>query len=351
MPRETVRVHRETVRVHSGTVHLYSGTVHLYSGTVHLYSGTVHVRSETVHVRSDAVHVRSDAVHVRSEAVRVGSPAAHAHSLDAQPNSLGVRVDSLAVQGDSPAVRMRRAPSHVEFSIPTADTGVLLVSDSGYIVVVRPLNGLCGVGTVDPSQAFVTIVRSDGTSVGRLTAADILTKHDIDLSGGHFAGSSLDPRLASAERELLVFAVAGQERRVDLASAKLLDPKENVLSSPVVFADAAPREREYSKDPFGEMSSVHLKSEEFLSRERGLPLPSYPVIAQKALVAGPVWVEVIVFEYGEVVAVRATRLPFGLSAGAVAAVRQWRFRPLQVDGKRVKYNGEVAIHFEHEVVQ
>jgi len=148
---------------------------------------------------------------------------------------------------------MRRAPSQVEFSIPTADTGVLLVSDSGYIVVVRPLNGLCGVGTVDPSQAFVTIVRSDGTSVGRLTAADILTKHDIDLSGGHFGG--------------------------------------------------------------------------------------------------PVWVEVINSEYGEVVAVRATRGPFGLSAGAVAAVRQWRFRPLQVDGKRVKYNGEVAIHFEHEVVQ
>lgn len=237
-----------------------------------------------------------------------------------------------------------------EFVIPAADTGTVFVSDSGrYIVIVHPLDGFCHYADVDPAGTFVTIFRSDGTVVGRLTAADVLTMNDISHFKSEFAG--VTSRLDGEEYELLVLTIAGYERRIDLASAKLLDEKLNVIAQPVVFIDAAARERPYPSDAFDDTSSVHLSPREFLALARDTPLPPYPEIARKVHIAGTVWVEVIVSEYGDVIAARATNLPFGPTKAALDAVRQWRFRPLQVHGRRVKYNGEVAFHFEHRVVR
>lgn len=235
-----------------------------------------------------------------------------------------------------------------EVSIPIADVGELLVSDSGSIVIVRPLQGMCHSQLIDAAQAFVTIVRSDGTLVGRLTAGDVLTAHDIANQGRTVDTSSW---IESEAPGVLILSIEGQRQRIDLDSATMLDPKRNVLPEPVVFAEAVPHKCK-GLESAGDSSAVHLASTELLSRAlQGEPLPPYPEIARKANIAGVVCVQVTVSEYGEVLAARAKPFPFGVSDAALAAVRQWRFRPLRADGKGVKFDGEVAIHFEWKVVQ
>jgi TonB family protein len=234
-----------------------------------------------------------------------------------------------------------------EFSIPVDDDGSVLVSDSGYVAIVRPLRSGC-YGSVEAAHAVVTIIRPDGSTVARLSVADILTKSDIANAGYEF--DSVTPSFDGEEDATLVLAFAGGKRRIDLVSAKLLDEKVDLIPGPGVFVDAAVRNRPYPTALFDEMSSVRLTSQELRTLARDEPLPSYPEVAIKARIAGPVWVEVVVSEYGEILASRATQLPFGLSESALAAVRNWRFRALQLDGKHVKYHGEVAIHFERNVV-
>ncbi|HEY2321988.1 MAG TPA: energy transducer TonB [Thermoanaerobaculia bacterium] len=235
-----------------------------------------------------------------------------------------------------------------EFSIPVDDDGTVLVSDTGYVAIVRPLRSGC-YGSVEAAHAAVTVIRPDGSTVARLSVADILTKSDIANAGDEF--DIVTPSFDSEESAILVLAIAGHTRRIDLASAKLLDEKVDLIPGPGVFVDAATRNRPYPSALFDEMSSVPLTSQELRALARDELLPSYPDVAIKARIAGAVWVEVVVSEYGEILAARATQLPFGLSESALATVRKWWFRPLQVHGKHVKYHGEVAIHFERKVMR
>ncbi|HWS71909.1 MAG TPA: energy transducer TonB, partial [Thermoanaerobaculia bacterium] len=70
-----------------------------------------------------------------------------------------------------------------------------------------------------------------------------------------------------------------------------------------------------------------------------------PDLARKARIEGPVWMEVTVDEKGRVVCTRTNGLPFGITAAAEKAMRQWRFEPYILDGKAVAVTSEIAWHF------
>ncbi len=64
-----------------------------------------------------------------------------------------------------------------------------------------------------------------------------------------------------------------------------------------------------------------------------MPKPAYPFELRKAYVQGLVWVAFIVDREGrtaDVIALSGEQPAF--SAAAIAAVRQWRFRPARIDG-------------------
>jgi hypothetical protein len=59
-----------------------------------------------------------------------------------------------------------------------------------------------------------------------------------------------------------------------------------------------------------------------------------------------VLVDVVVSETGNVLCTRHSALPFGVAEAANAAAKQWEFEPYVVDGKAVKFGGELLFHFE-----
>ena len=78
------------------------------------------------------------------------------------------------------------------------------------------------------------------------------------------------------------------------------------------------------------------------------PQPPYPAIAKAARVSGPVEVEVVVNESGEVIWAEAVSGHPLLMQAAVAAARQWRFEPAKLSGQPVKVTGLITFNFIYE---
>lgn len=74
--------------------------------------------------------------------------------------------------------------------------------------------------------------------------------------------------------------------------------------------------------------------------------PEYPAIARAAHASGPVDVQVLVDERGNVVSAHALRGHPLLQAAAVSAARDAKFMPLVVNDKPVKFTGVLQFKFE-----
>ena len=244
-----------------------------------------------------------------------------------------------------------------EISIDRNIVREVLVADSGrYFAVVRGLGGVC-TSRATERDPFVTIYKADGRRVGTLTAGDVLNLHDIDRLSSFDIDWEL--RHESEEREVVVLSIANapkgkQELRIDLATAALLDPKRAIYPTPHAYGtavDGAPK-RPYvqtSADctaPYDPADVVRVDSRLLLARTVRGPLPEFPSVAARARLTMTVTVEVLVSESGGVLCTRNTAAPFGISAAAVAAARQWTFKPLRVGGRPVKMAGEILFHFE-----
>jgi len=79
-----------------------------------------------------------------------------------------------------------------------------------------------------------------------------------------------------------------------------------------------------------------------------LPQPVYPPIARAARAAGPVAVEVLVDESGEVISAKAVRGHPLLQQSAVEAARRAKFPPTRLSGRPVKVSGFVTYDFALE---
>ena len=209
----------------------------------------------------------------------------------------------------------------------------VLVSDSGrYVVgVARNSQSTCG-GAGNVSDVVIAIYRSDGTHVRSITLGD-LGADTYDAGRLHYSDWIVyELRAESDAREVVVFSIEGQERRVDLATGELLDPKHELFPHPHVFVTAAPSQQ----------------SAEFLSRALLGPLPEYPDIAMKARVGGTVLVSLVVSEAGKVTSVEVLMpRPFGLDTATIEAAKRWIFIPQKRDGRPVQFTGELLFHFQN----
>lgn len=73
--------------------------------------------------------------------------------------------------------------------------------------------------------------------------------------------------------------------------------------------------------------------------------PTYPAIAKAAGAQGPVTVQIVVNEAGDVESAKANSGHPLLQQAAVDAARQWKFSPTQLSGSAVKVSGTIAFAF------
>jgi protein TonB len=76
--------------------------------------------------------------------------------------------------------------------------------------------------------------------------------------------------------------------------------------------------------------------------------PEYPPIAKAARVQGPVSIQVLLSETGQLLDAVVLEGPPLLREAALAAARQWQFKPHQVNGKAVKAAGILVFNFALE---
>ncbi len=241
----------------------------------------------------------------------------------------------------------------------------VLVADSGrYLVAVRGFRiGPCKYLS-NETDPMVTIYEAGGTRVGTLRADDILSNHDLQRLRS-VADIEFKLRHETQEREVVVLSIPGPpvrngprsvERRIDVATATLLDEKREIFPSfhawatPVI--DARPPGKVYASPSsdsaavYGDPNLVQIDSARLFSQVVRGPGAVFPPIAEKAHITGTVWVQVVVSERGEVLCTRSTPFAFGLSEAAEEAARRWRFKTFFVDGHPVKVSGELLFHFQ-----
>jgi len=203
----------------------------------------------------------------------------------------------------------------------------VLVSDSGrYIAaVLRPGSRGCW-DQPDAEEALVTIYRTNGTLVGALKLGDVASEYDLVALSSSLNRLDFALRPESDTREVVVISAKGrEERRIDLATAALLDEKRDLFPKPRPYITA--------DDPA------------LLTRVRTGPMPEYPMLALKARVSGIVFVDALVSADGDVISTQHSSLPFGLDRAADEAARQWKFKPWIVDGHPAQFTVRLAVHF------
>lgn len=138
------------------------------------------------------------------------------------------------------------------------------------------------------------------------------------------------------------------ELDIDLETERLLQPKSDYYPTlGEVVVSAAPRERKPAGIGCESGALVPtIDSQTLLDRAKYSPVPKYTEVAFRAGVQGKVILEIVADEDGRVVCARTVKdLPFGLGEAAKTAITEWWFEPLVVDGKRVRFDGLVAVDF------
>lgn len=225
--------------------------------------------------------------------------------------------------------------------------GQVLVSDSGYIVSAGSRGGGCTY-RASAGDPLITVYRADGSRAGALNYDDVFNSYDV---------MQLESNLQFELRQDVVVVSLPRlksvvERRVDLATAQLLDQKSDIYPRPRVYATAidsrAPRPYEAVACAalFRHPEIVRLDSAEIFRRATVGPLPELPEFVMKARIRGTVSVELVVSERGDVLCARGSYFPFRVTEVTTEAAWGWRFSPLHVNGRAARFAGELLFHFE-----
>jgi TonB family protein len=258
-------------------------------------------------------------------------------------------------------MKSRRLVAEIPLDIET--TGDALVPDSGrYLVVRSPASRGCNPGTYK-GDTLVTIYAAEGYRVGALKVEDVFTPSDVLQLSLARVVPNCQLRHESQDQEVVVLSVyvpqqegnerRYEERRIDVATAALLDPRRDIYPVPRGYATPA-IDPQYVGRPYDPQSPdcaadsdlVRIDPRRFFAQAVLGAAPAFPPVAIKVRIRGVVLVEVVVSESGDVLCTRNTQLPFGLDRAAVEAARRWKFRPFIVNGHPVKAIGEILFHFQ-----
>ena len=75
-------------------------------------------------------------------------------------------------------------------------------------------------------------------------------------------------------------------------------------------------------------------------------LPVYPAQARREGVQGQVVLKAVIAKDGTIASLSPLQGPQQLTAAAIDAVRHWRFRPYQLNGKPVEVETNIRLNFQ-----
>ncbi len=225
-----------------------------------------------------------------------------------------------------------------------------LISDAGDRIIVNgPVDWPDYRTATDP---LLEIYDVRGTLIRTLLPSDVFTSTDITVLIRNAYPPDLSLQIDDEEGEIVAISIGNLATvRVRTADGTLVEPLRDLLPAPRVYAsstrESPPRDRfdDVLNDACFE-GAARIASSQLVARAIQRPLPPFPVVAVKARIRGRVWVEMLISESGDVICARATRLPFGIREAALAAARQWKFTPYEIDGHPVRVTSEVLFHFE-----
>lgn len=75
--------------------------------------------------------------------------------------------------------------------------------------------------------------------------------------------------------------------------------------------------------------------------------PAYPPVAQQLRLKGELMVDIVVNTQGDVEEAKVAKGNAVFSQNALTAIKQWKFQPLERDGKPVKMTTTIAFNFNN----
>lgn len=90
---------------------------------------------------------------------------------------------------------------------------------------------------------------------------------------------------------------------------------------------------------------VNVPSSQAMNRATKKVTPAYPPIAQQLKLTGELTVDVVINSQGEVEEAKVAKGNAVFSHNVLMAVKQWKFQPMEKDGKPVKMATTIAFNF------
>ena len=117
-----------------------------------------------------------------------------------------------------------------------------------------------------------------------------------------------------------------------------------LLLSEVAYAGSQQRDNP-TQEPDVPKRLIHMKTPELEAAITTRVEPVYPAVAMWAGISGPVILQILVNQQGDVISTTAGSGHPLLKNAAATAAREWKFKPAEADGKPVKMEGLVTIKF------
>jgi TonB family protein len=249
------------------------------------------------------------------------------------PTTVSTSAPAAAVPGAAPvssssSIDTTNMPPAAPDAPTTAATGSATGSSSASAAAGGTTPALPIVTSAAPATPSAPAAKTTTTSTPVATKSDA-SKTVVAKSGNTKA---VDTKVSDKDAK---FSAKSSEKLSDKSGAKSSD--KNDTAAPVAVSDT----------PLpGEASAIILSSKGAEKRLSHSVPPKYPAGEKPADAQGTVVLKEVVDENGKVAGVRLVEGDPALANAAIAAVKQWRYRPYERDGKTQPFQTVVIIDFQ-----
>ena len=233
-----------------------------------------------------------------------------------------------------------------------------LASGNGDIIVYLPRNlaatieanvATGGERHIEADPSLHLVIQGLNTGTGPVHATAVLNGGGAPLKLRTTAGK-IRLQFLDSETALRQSLIREQIERI---SQRIPDykPENNVMIDPVLNAPQNEQKTDWLESWLLDLErrfrgGISEEPDDFLKGLTNSPTPSYPALAQRAGLQGIVKLQVRVRTDGSVEVLKLLQGEPALADAAIAAVKQWRAKPLWVNGKAVEVISTVTFNFK-----
>ena len=233
-----------------------------------------------------------------------------------------------------------------------------LASGNGDIIVYLPRNlaatieanvATGGERHIEADPSLHLVIQGLNTGTGPVHATAVLNGGGAPLKLRTTAGK-IRLQFLDSETALRQSLIREQIERI---SQRIPDykPENNVMIDPVLNSQQNEQKTDWLESWLLDLErrfrgGISEEPDDFLKGLTNSPTPSYPALAQRAGLQGIVKLQVRVRTDGSVEVLKLLQGEPALADSAMAAVKQWRAKPLWINGKAVEVISTVTFNFK-----